>query len=65
MRPRFSKANVVAAIEERIANIEKKHRFDPGNGWAQVLNRPSEVAVEYGRWVALRDLRRDILEGWL
>jgi len=55
-KPRFSRAHVAAVIERRIHALQKQHRFDPDNGWAQVEGAPIETIVDYGAYDALLSL---------
>lgn len=56
---RFSKATVAAEIQVRIDAIQTARRFDPGNGTAQLMPGDVDRAVDYGRWMALRDIAEE------
>lgn len=73
MKPRFSKATVLACLEKIEADINAEHTFDPRNGWNQIMERGEMFdrqtvekmvarAVEYGRLQAVEALIRDISE---
>lgn len=55
-KAKFTKAQVIATITDRMESLQKKHKFDPRNGWAQVEGKDTAVIVDYGRYDELGDL---------
>jgi hypothetical protein len=56
VKERFSKASVTAEIQRRIDAIQSVQRFDPGNGYAQVIGEATSKQVDYGTWSGLCEL---------
>ena len=52
---RFSKAALARFVWKRIELLEKApYKFDPGNGWAQVIGKGEEINRAYGEYYMLR-----------
>jgi hypothetical protein len=57
---RFSKVKVTEQIQASIDAIQSVHRFDPANGYAQVMGKETDKQVAYGQWYALRGLAENL-----
>lgn len=70
MKKRFSKASVVATLSAISESYQMVHKFDPKNGTAQLRKYKvlltddnfTNKCVDYGKWVMLNALIRDIEE---
>lgn len=73
-KPRFSKRAVIEFCDRHIDNILDAHKFDLGNGTAQLrirrgpqtvveVDRMIDRAVEYGRLRAFEDVANAVEEG--
>ena len=68
MKARFTKGKLVYQLLARAAKAKNYRKFDANNGWAQLCPRNCTepeaariaLAVEYGQWVATRDIAREI-----
>jgi hypothetical protein len=67
MSDRFSKPNLLAALERRADELKRKYGFDENNGTAQLDGKldTQEVAVAYGQFRLYHDLVRQIEDGSL
>ncbi|MBN3777008.1 hypothetical protein G3O06_05415 [Burkholderia sp. Ac-20345] len=65
MSERFSKPNMIAALERRAEALQKKHGFNPNNGTAQLTGplATQEAAVAYGDFRLTLDLIQWIEDG--
>jgi hypothetical protein len=72
MKSGFNKTNLLAALDRRRDHIEQLRKFDPRNGYAQLLPRRAthdevaliERAIDYGKYCAWRDFAEAIEEGF-
>lgn len=62
-KTRFSKQAVLDLLSERSQRLEDQFSFDREDGWNQVRDAEVPNIVAYGQYDALRQLRRDIIEG--
>jgi hypothetical protein len=60
MTERFSRANVVALLEQMATAHEREHGFKEGDGRAVVTGKDRDTAIAFGRYEALQEL----LEVW-
>ena len=65
MAKRFSKKQILSYLGAKIDFLESEYGFSDHTGWKQVEDRPIEVIVEYGKWVALQKMESDILTGYV
>jgi tetrahydromethanopterin S-methyltransferase subunit G len=65
MSERFSKPNLLAALERRADELKKKHGFDETNGTAQLIGKLAgqDAAVAYGEFRLCHDLMQQIDDG--
>jgi hypothetical protein len=65
MSDRFSKANLIAALQRRADSLQKKHGFNPNTGTAQLKDAlaTQEAAVAYGDYRLSLDLIQWIDDG--
>jgi hypothetical protein len=56
---KFTKALFLQAVEEAYFECKSKHRFDPGNGYAQLRGGGFELWLAYGSFGLLRDIRQE------
>ncbi len=54
--PRFSKATLAAFVFKRTEALEKEHKFDSQDGYAQVRGKGEEKNRAYGEFNMLLDL---------
>jgi len=53
---RFSKNKIREILWNQIDHLEKKHRFDPRNGSAQLAeDDPQERIIDYGAYAILKE----------
>ena len=57
---RFSKASVLALLQQRAEQLESEFGFVCGQGWASWQNATPETLVAFGRYSELQDL----IEEW-
>lgn len=48
-----------AWVVERVAMLAKEHRFDSGNGWAQVEGKSADVQRAYGEFHMLHTIAEE------
>lgn len=67
MNDRFSKPNLLAALERRADELQKKYGFDANNGTAQLQGTltSQDAVVAYGQFRLLHDLLQQIDDGSL
>lgn len=63
-KPRFSKATLIARLQQIMFDLERDYSFKPGDGWASVERRPTVVKVQFGRYDLARDLIDDLDGGY-
>ncbi len=71
MAKRFSKGALADQLRDRADALLTAHKFDVGNGTAQLCPRGTDAAtqalidraVEYGRWCTLWNLAQDVEDG--
>lgn len=51
--PRFSKAKLAKFIVNALADLEENHKFDPRNGYDQVIGQGEGANRAYGEYAAL------------
>ena len=60
---RFSKAALLEDLRHRSDSLEKRHAFDPTNGWSQIkIRRDFETVMAYGQYSLLQDLIEELEE---
>jgi hypothetical protein len=52
-KERFSKQTLADHVFRNLRSLHEEHRFDPDNGWSQVIGKSQEINRAYGRWEAL------------
>jgi hypothetical protein len=62
---RFSKQAVLDALDARMKQLEKDHRFNRGQGYAVVEKRSFRDVIAFGQYDALRDMMETIEGGYL
>jgi hypothetical protein len=67
MTDRFSKPNLLAALERRADELQKQYGFDRNNGTAQLKGKldSQDAAVAYGKFRLYLDLIQQIDVGSL
>ncbi|RQR65676.1 hypothetical protein DIE18_04290 [Burkholderia sp. Bp9125] len=67
MSDRFSKPNLLAALERRADELQKKYGFDANNGTAQLKGKlaTQDATVAYGQFRLFHDLTHQIEDGSL
>jgi hypothetical protein len=65
MSDRFSKTNLIAALQRRADALEKKRGFDRNNGTAQLQDELAtmDVAVDYGEYRLALNMIQQIEDG--
>lgn len=62
---RFTKAQLIHDLRCRAERLQQEHKFDPGNGYAQVTNKGEAINRYYGEWKTLLDLAKWIEGGYI
>ena len=62
---RFTKSAIIAELRQRAFELETINKFDHGNGSAQVEKSSPSRNRAYGEWKTLRDVAREIEDGYL
>lgn len=57
-RKRFTKSKLIADLRDIAAERQKLHKFECGNGYAQVEGQGEERNRDFGEWIMLRHLAR-------
>ncbi|KWA83981.1 hypothetical protein WL29_21690 [Burkholderia ubonensis] len=67
MTDRFSKPNLLAALERRADELKKQYGFDENNGTAQLKGKldNQDAAVAYGKFRLYHDLIQQLDDGSL
>lgn len=67
MSDRFSKSNLLAALERRADELKEKYGFDADDGTAQLTGKlaSQDATVAYGQFRLYHDLIRQIDDGSL
>lgn len=60
MSTRFSKAALITRLSALKSALERKHKFNPHDGWDQVDCKGEEINRQYGRYVAITELLDEI-----